>query len=444
MELLNIIIDLLFNTIPYILVVILEEGFDMADTALSNCIGGTVVQSLVLSYVVRWCVYIPRDALAVSYQAIIAREVDKSGANNKVNELNATVLCMLAVCCLIADGILILFNDPICTFFALKGEVREFTALALWYSALLMPVVYIGRVLRLFLLVARKQKIIYVSMFVMVVVNIVGDMLSIVNNWGMHGIWMSTIISSFCQYALQMVVIQKNFKFKLVKPSKAYAMQLFDLSKFIVVRDIVQRAWNVLSTKAASTCGSVYYMTYTVMFNVLLICESIVESGSQCMTAYLGEWLSGGFTEKGRAYNPKLNIFNVTLLYSIVWAVISVVFIGTAWYPLWYFTKGDTTYEQAICLLWLPMVEVIHACVACFKSFLMVYYKPVYIMLGVIVRSVLRFGILGLAYCLGVSMSTPLMLAFWTGDLLMGVIYIIASHRVYNHSKFLLADDLCC
>ena len=277
---------LLFKTIPYFLLEVFEQGFDIIDTILTNKLGGTAVVALTTIIVVKWCMNVPRESLVSGYQTILSREVDKTGNNPNVNKLNMSLLLLLSLFCFLIITFLFFFSDWICDIFLLRGDTRIFVLEVLNILIFMLPMSYINKWLRLYLLISRKQIIAALGSALCITVNISGDLLSLRYNWGMKGIYTATLLSYTVQNIFWFIVIQYYYRFKLTTPSKEYIIQIINISKYLFIREIVQRSWNVISARVAAMCSETFYNIYMVMLNVYLCQQSIIVSGNQSILTY--------------------------------------------------------------------------------------------------------------------------------------------------------------
>ena len=326
--------DMLIKSIPFLLTNLLNNSFLVIDTAMTNTLGNEAISALSTVTILYWACLIPRDTIINPYQILLALHKDNK---EKVNVLNKTSVVLLLASSLILSIGLILFAESIVDIFTLELDVRDNVITLIRLLSLMVPVQYLNQLLKSYLIINRKQKLISIVMIVSAVVNIGGDYISLILGFGIVGIYISTILSNL----ISVVCLLGISHIKFSKFSKNLAKEIVVLGKDFTIDRIALRISNVLVQSLASQNGALNYPVFNILLSIVVTEENVAVALRDANLTYLREFENG-------KYNIK-NILKQLDKFSVITFTIAFVIVSIVAYPLWYLYRGDTIWEQ--CLL---------------------------------------------------------------------------------------------
>lgn len=322
------------KSVPFLLTNLLNNSFIIIDTAMTNTLGNDAISALSTVTILYWVYLIPRDMVVNPYQILLALHKDDK---EKVKVLNKTSILLMLLCSLVLSLSLFMFAENIANIFTLGVEVRTNVIILLRLLGIMIPIQYINQFLKSYLIINRKQKLISIILITSAVINIGGDYISLCLNYGIVGIYISTILSNLTSAILFIWI--SRIKFGVF--SKKLAKEIVTLGRDFVIDRIALRTSNILVQRLASQAGALNYAVYNILVSLCVTQENVAVALRDANLTYLGEYENGKYEVK--------NILKQLDKFSIITFIGAFVMSSAIAYPLWFLYRGDTLWEQ--CLL---------------------------------------------------------------------------------------------
>lgn len=364
--------NFLIYTIPFIIEYVFLQSTDFVDTTLSAYLNESTIVSVSTMVLIIAVIRIFSKVMATTNEIVISRIYGNDNQDDKVNVIsyNSFIICSvinIAICFLVY-----IFSKQIIEFMGFKDEqtfliAKNYLSIRL-IGCLLAPA---QQIIQSRLKVINKSRQVMISKVTYTILNILGDIISVIMGYGAIGIAISTVI---CELIEVIILIIFNRGIHVRKLNLENINEIVKIYKVNIVSKLGHRLGVVIFTSLASNLEQNVYANYVLAIQIMYLGTSISEALGESTLIQIGHLIGENDKEKIRKAQ------NVSIKSSYIISLMQIMIFIIFSKPMLKLISNNTYNDIAVKLMSLFIVEMVFETLQYpLEGYLLAYKKVKYV-----------------------------------------------------------------